>query len=129
RRRHTDEHRAGPRADRARRLLAQRRVRLVADDDRVRVGDVARVADEPLVGLDRHGAVRPGLVAEQRRGDARRVAAVTQLAVELVDQVAAVGEDQDAAGPRRLDEADRGDRLAGAGRVLEPEALARVGIL
>ena len=53
------------------------------------------------------------------------VAAVAQLAVELVDEVAAVGEDQDAAGARRLDEAERRDGLAGAGRVLEPEALAR----
>ena len=65
------------------------------------------------------------LLAEQRRRDALRVAAVAQLAVELVDEVAAVGEDQDAAGARRLDEAERGDRLAGAGGVLEPEALGR----
>ena len=39
---HADEHRLVPVADRRRRLLAQRGVRLVADDDRVRVGDVAR---------------------------------------------------------------------------------------
>src|SRR5690242_21528698 len=43
--------------------------RSVADDDRVGVGDLARVADEPLVGLDRHRAVAGILVAEQRRGD------------------------------------------------------------
>ena len=129
RRGHADEDRAGPGADRGRGLLAQRGVRLVADDDRVRVGDVARVADEPLVGLDRHRAVGRVLVAEQRGRDALRVAAVAQLAVELVDEVAAVGEDQDAAGARGLDEADRGDGLAGAGRVLEPEALAGVRVL
>ena len=58
-----------------------------------------------------------------------RVAAVAQLAEELVDEVAAVGEDQDAAGARGLDEAQRGDRLAGARRVLEPEALGGVGVL
>ena len=58
-----------------------------------------------------------------------RVAAVAQLAVELVDEVAPVGEDQDAAGARRLDEAERGDGLAGAGGVLEPEALGGVGVL
>ena len=58
-----------------------------------------------------------------------RVAAVAQLAVELVDEVAAVGEDQDAAGARGLDEAERGDGLAGAGRVLEPEALGGVRVL
>ena len=40
-----------------------------------------------------------------------------------------MGEDQDAAGARGLDEADGGDGLAGAGRVLEPEALAGVGVL
>ncbi|MEZ5073386.1 MAG: hypothetical protein R2691_00925 [Solirubrobacterales bacterium] len=40
-----------------------------------------------------------------------------------------MGEDQDAAGPRSLDEADCGHGLAGAGRVLEPEATARVGVL
>ena len=68
-------------------------------------------------------------VTEQRRRDALRVAAVAQLAVELVDEVAAVGEDQDAAGARGLDEADGGDGLARAGRVLEPEALAGVRVL
>ena len=129
RRGHADEDRAAPGADRGGGLLAQRRVRLVADDDRVGVGDLARVADEPLVGLDGHRAVAGVLVAEQRRRDPLRVAAVAQLAVELVDQVAAVGQDQDAAGARRLDEAERGDRLARAGGVLEPEALGRVGIL
>ena len=58
-----------------------------------------------------------------------RVAAVAQLAEELVDEVAAVGEDQRAAGARALDEAERRDGLAGAGRVLEPEALAGVRVL
>ena len=58
-----------------------------------------------------------------------RVAAVAQLAEELVDEVAAVREDQHAAGARGLDEAERGDGLAGAGRVLEPEALGGVGVL
>ena len=121
----------GPRADRRRRLLAQRGVRLVADDDRVGVGDAPGVADEPLVGLDGDravGAVGAGAV-EQRRRLAVAVAAVVQLAEELVDEVAAVGEDQDAAGARGLDEAHRGDGLAGAGRVLEPEALVGVGVV
>ena len=129
RRRHADEHRLVPVADRGGGLLAERRVRLVADDDRVGVGDVARVADEPLVGLDRHRAVGAVLAAHERRGDALAVAAVAQLAEELVDEVAAVREDQDPAGPRALDEAERRDGLAGAGRVLEPEALGGVGVL
>ena len=115
----------------ARRLLAQRGVRLVADDDRVGVGDAPGVAHEPLVGLDRDRAVGAvGAVAvEQRRRLAVAVAAVAQLAEELVDEVAAVGEDQDAAGARGLDEAHRGDGLAGAGGVLEPEALVGVGVV
>ena len=63
-------------------------------------------------------------------GDSRSaVAAVVQLAEELVDEVAPVGEDEDAAGARGLDEAHRGDGLAGAGRVLEPEALVGVGVV
>ena len=75
------------------------------------------------------GAVGVVAAVEQRRPQALLVAAVGDLADELVDQVAAVGEDQDAAGLGRLDEADRGDRLAGAGRVLEPEAAGGAGVL
>ncbi len=126
---HADEDRAGPGADRGARLLAERGVRLVADHDRVGARDAAGVAHEPLVGLDRDRAVGAVLVAEQRRRDALLVAAVAQLAEELVDEVAPVGQDQHAAGARGLDEAERGDRLAGAGRVLEPEALGGVGVL
>src|SRR5436190_106974 len=52
-----------------------------------------------------------------------------QLAVELVDEVAAVREDQDAAGARGIHEAERRHGLAGARRVLEPEALGGVRVL
>ena len=62
-------------------------------------------------------------------GDALLVAAVAQLAEELVHEVAPVGEDQDAAGARGLHEAERRDGLAGPGGVLEPEAACRAGIL
>ena len=126
---HADEDRALPVADAGAGLLAERRVGLVADHDRVGVGDLAGVADEPLVGLDGDRPVGVVLALEQRRREAVGVAAVGDLADELVDEVAAVGEDQDAAGPRGLDEADGGDGLAGAGRVLEPEAAAGVGIV
>src|SRR5213079_1942824 len=112
---HADEDGARPRADRRRRLLAQRGVRLVADDDRVGVGDLAGVAYEPLVRLDRDRAVARVLVAEQGVGYPLRVATVAQLAVELVHEVAAVGEDEHAARARGLGEAQRGDRLARAG--------------
>ena len=40
-----------------------------------------------------------------------------------------MGQDQHSAGPRRLDEAERGDGLAGAGGVLEPEATVGAGVL
>ena len=126
---HADEDGAGPGADAGAGFLAQRGVRLVADHDRVGVGDFLVVADEPLVGLDRDRAVGVVAVAEQRRAQALLVAAVGDLADELVDQVAAVGEDQHAAGAGGLDEADRGDGLAGAGRVLEPEAALGAGVL
>ena len=119
----------GPVADAGAGLLAERRVGLVADHDRVGVGDAAGVAHEPLVGLDRDRAVGMVGAVEQRRREPLLVAAVGDLADELVDEVAAVGEDQDAAGARGLDEADRGDRLAGAGGVLEPEAAVGAGIL
>ena len=79
-----------------------------------------------MTGPFARGSLR---VLEQRRAGALLVAAVVQLADELVDEVAAVGEDQDAAGARGLDEADRGDRLAGAGRVLEPEAARGARVL
>ncbi len=127
--RHADEDRARPRADRAACLLAQSGVGLVADHDRVGAGDPSGVAYEPLVGLYRDRALGRVLARVQGARDALLVAAVAQLAVELVNQVAAVREDQDAAGLRGLDEAERGHRLAGAGGVLEPEALGRVRVL
>ena len=126
---HADEDGAGPGADAGAGFLAQRGVRLVADHDRVGVGDLLVVADEPLVGLDRDRAVGVVAAVHQRRAQALLVAAVGDLADELVDEVAAVGEDQHAAGRGRLDEADRGDGLAGAGRVLEPEAALGAGVL
>ena len=114
------------------RLLAEGGVGLVADDDRVGVRDLPGVAHEPLVGLDGHRAAGGRLAVPSFRSggrDALLVAAVAQLAEELVDEVAAVGEDQDAAGARGLDEAERGDGLAGAGGVLEPEAARGAGVL
>src|SRR5262249_16917496 len=128
-RRHSDEDRTGPGADRGGGLLAERGVRLVADDDRVGVGDPAGVAYEPLVGLDGDGAVGGVAAVEQRRVDAVAISALAKLAVELVAEVAAVGQDADAAGARRLDEPQRRTRLAGPGGVLEPEPAVRVGIL
>src|SRR4029077_17024115 len=126
---HADEQRTGPLADRAARLLAQRRVVLVADDDRVRARDLARVAHEPLVGLHGHRAFGRVLSLQQRAADALGVVALAQLAVELVDKVAPVGEDQHPARLRGLHESKRRHRLAGAGRVLEPEPLGGIWVL
>ena len=122
RRGHPDETGSGQARMQALVFSPERRVRLVADHDRVGVGDRLGVADEPLVRLDGDRAVGVVVRPEQRGREAVLVAAVGDLADELVDEVAAVGQDQDAARPRALDEAQRGDRLAGAGRVLEPEA-------
>jgi hypothetical protein len=126
---HADEGRADPVADAAARLLAERGVGLVADHDRVGVGDATGVAHEPLVGLDRHRAVGVIGAVEQGRREPLLVPAVGDLADELVDEVAAVGEDQHASRARGLDEADGGDGLAGAGGVLEPKAAAGARIL
>ena len=128
RRGHPDPNGLRPGADAGAGLLAQRRVSLVADDDRVGVGDLLGVADEPLVRLDGDRAVGVVVRPEQRGREAVLVAAVGDLADELVNEVAAVGQDQDAARPRAFDEAQGGHRLAGAGRVLEPEAAIRTRI-
>src|ERR1700722_10711609 len=126
---HADEDRPCPGPDRTARLLAEGGVGLVADHDRVGAGDTPCIAHEPLVGLDGYGSLGRVLARVQGAGDALLITALAQLAVELIDEVAPVGEDQNAAGLGGLHEAERSDRLAGAGGVLEPEALGRVGIL
>ena len=52
-----------------------------------------------------------------------------EVAAELVDEEPTVREDQDAEVPGRLDEPCRGDRLARRGRVPEPVAARRAGIV
>ncbi len=99
-------------------------MRLVADHELVRgARDLADVAREPGVGLDRDRVRPPRRRAlEDRVGEPVGVAVLGQVAPELVDEQPAVGEDQDALGARRLDEAGGGDRLAGGGRVAEAVA-------
>ena len=106
-------------------------MRLVADHDRVGARDLAGVAHEPLVRLDgdRAHPLDGVLALQQGPADPLGVAPLAQLAVELVDEVATVGEDQHPPRLGGLDEAEGRDRLARAGRVLEPEALGRIGIL
>ena len=93
----------------------------------------------PIVLEDDHGSIIDGeIVIATPRGldfDALQLrlhpaaSRVAKLAVELVHQVAAMGQDQNPAGPRGLDEADGGDRLAGARRMLEPESALRSRVL
>src|SRR5215217_128640 len=67
--------------------------------------------------------------SEQRWREPVLVAPVGDLADELIHEIAAVGQDQYAARSRSLDEAQRRHRLAGAGRMLEPEAAVSTRIL
>ena len=130
-RRHADVDRLAERADRGARLLAERRVGLVADHELVRAArDLGRVAREPGVGLDRDRVVAQRLhAAVDRVGEALGVALGREVARELGDEQAAVGEDQDAEVARRLDEPGRGDRLPGRRRMAEAVAARGAGIL
>src|SRR5262249_58455489 len=95
---------------------------------RVRV-EVLPVAREPRVGLNGHGcALLRRRALEDRVLEAVAVALGLQLAVELRDEQPAVGQDQDAEGARRLDEAGGRDRLARGGGVTEAIAAARAGV-
>ena len=128
--RHPDVHRQAELADGRRGALAERRVRLVADDDAVggRL-DRACVLDEPGVGLDRHRGQRghaPALL--DRRHDPGPVAVLGQIARELVDEQAAMGQDQHPDAAAGLDEPGCCDGLARGGRMLEAIAPAGAGI-
>ncbi len=127
RRGHADVDRLREAADRRARLLAECRVRLVADHELVRVaGERVGVAGEPGVGLDRERVARERLLSLlDRRREAVAVALGGEVAVELGDEQAAVGEDQDAERARGLDEAGGRDRLARCGRMAE--AVAALG--
>ena len=127
---HPDEEGLGERADRRTRLLAESRVRLVADDEVVGVAvELGAVTREPGVRLDRQRGVgrrcRPG---HDRVGEAVAVALCREVALELRDEEPSVGEDQDAEIPCSLDEAGSCDRLAGGRRVAEPEAADCSGV-
>ena len=126
---HADVDRLREAADRRARLLAERRVRLVADHELVGLArDRVGVAGEPGVGLDRDRVLaRRGLAALDRVDEAVAVALGRQVALELGDEQAAVGEDEDPERLCRLDEAGRGDRLAGRRRVAEAVAPHRAG--
>ena len=128
---HADVDRLGQAPDRGRGLLAQRRVGLIADHHAVHVGLQLRgVLDEPGIGVDRERR-RVGRAIADQHGlvQPRAVALLGEVARELVDQQPAVGEDQDAGGAGGIDEAGRGDGLAGRGRVLEPVAAPGAGVV
>ena len=106
---HADVERLVEGADRGARLLPERRVRLVADDEVVRLAvELGAVAREPGVGLDRDRVLaRRARALEDRLGEAVAVALGRQVALELGDEQAPVGEDQDAELAGGLDEARR----------------------
>ncbi len=85
---------------------------------------------EPGVGLDRDRVAAQRLLARlDEVGEPVAVALGRQVALELGDEQAAVGEDQDPERARGLDEARGGDRLARRGRVAEAVAADRARIL
>ena len=130
RRGHADVERLREPADRIGGLLAERRVRLVADHELVGgTRELVGVPREPGVRLDRHRIAPQRLaVLLDRVGEAIPVALRRQVASELVDEQAAMGEDQHAELSRGLDEAGCGDRLARGGRVAEAIAPDRAGV-
>jgi hypothetical protein len=78
------------------------------------------VACEPGVSLDRDRIAAQRLLARlDEVGESVGVALGRQVALELGDEQAPVGQDQDSERARCLDEARRGDRLAGRGRMAE----------
>ena len=127
---HADVQRLVVRADRLRRLLAERRVRLVGDHEVVRVArDLVVVPREPRVRLDRDRVLSRRLLATHDRvGETVAVALVGEVAVELLNEEAAVREDQHAERARGFDEARGRDRLAGRRRVAEAETARRTRI-
>ena len=121
---HADVDRVREAADRRARLLAQGRMGLVGNHQVVGVGvEVAPVAREPRIGLDRQRVRFRGLLAAlDGVNDPVAVALGGQVSVELGNEQAAVREDEDSQRARGLDESGRGDRLAGRGRMPEAEA-------
>ena len=97
---------------------------LVADHELVRAaGDVACVAGEPRIRLDRDRVVPERLLAlVDRLGEAIGVPLGRQVALELRDEQSAMGEDQDAEVPCGFDEPGGGNRLTRRGRVAEAVA-------
>ena len=131
RRRHADVERLREAPDRGRGLLAERGVRLVADHELVRAArELVAVPGEPGVCLDRDRVGPERLLAAlDRVREALAVAFGRQIAAELVDEKAAMGEDQHPEMAGRLDEPRRCDGLPGRGRVAEAIAAGRPRIL
>ena len=130
-RRHADVDRLGQPPDGGARLVAERGVRLVADDQLVRLArERVDVAREPRVRLNRDRVLAERLaVAQDGVVQALAVALRGQVGRELVHEQAPVREDEDAHRPGGLDEAGGGDRLPGGRRVAEAEAPDSAGVV
>ena len=104
--------------------ITKRRMSLVAEDHAIDVAvEAIGILDKPRIGLDRDRRHQRRLgSAEHGVLEAMRVALLLEVALELVDQETAMGEDQDAGDLGGIDEGSGGDGLAGGGRVLEAVA-------
>ncbi len=122
--RHADEERLVEGAYRGARLLAERGVCLVAEDEVVRRSiELGAVSREPRVRLDRQ-RVLPERCRSREHGvrEAVAVALGCEVTLELRDKEASVGEDQDAERARCIHEPGCRDRLPGRRRMAEPVA-------
>ena len=128
---HPDVERLVEAADRVRRLLAERGVRLVADHQLIGgARDLVGVTREPGVGLDRERVGAQRLVpAYDRVGEPVAVALGRQVTAELVDEQPAVREDQHSEPACAFDEAGGGDRLARCGGMAEAVAACGARVL
>ena len=121
---HADIGRRVEASNRGRGAIAERRVCLVAENHAIDVAaEAISVLDKPRVGLDRDRRHQRRLgSAEHGVLEAMRVALLLEVALELVDQETAMGEDQNAGDLGGIDKSSSGDGLAGRGRVFEAVA-------
>ena len=102
---------------------------LIADDHRIGAGNPPGVSNEPLVGLDRYRSTIAIFIAKHWWRQSLSITTIAKLAFELLNKVAAMGQDQNATGSRRINETDCRDALTSASRMFEPEPSRLVRII